>query len=475
MTERAMPDLGRALGRAIVVALVALTLAPLAATEAHAARKRERTAAPPTPRRAEFVMEAESGRVLHALNEDVLNYPASLTKMMTLYLTFDALNAGRLRLDQQIPVSAFAASMPPTKIGLPPGATIEVESAILALVTKSANDMAVVLAEAIGGTEAEFARLMTQRAHQIGMTSTTFRNASGLPDPEQKSTARDLATLGRALIYSHGRYYHYFGRTEFSYRGVVHANHNRLMRRFDGMDGIKTGFIRASGFNLVASAARDGRRLIGVVMGGESAVARDNRMANIMEAAFDRRTPQDAPPSIARPSPIPTVPTANAATGAAQTRTAAPARTPGKPQANTPPKRPAAQPAQGTTGGTTGRKPQQATSGGTVAAAAPAGTSGIDHLARQVQEGDAGSDWAIQVGSFSTQLAGRKAADAAAHRLAGLLGDTEPSVVAVKTGKGTTYRARLVGVDERTARQACQQLSKAGQACVTIPPRSPGL
>jgi D-alanyl-D-alanine carboxypeptidase len=264
---------------ALAVAALVLVAAPVAALAKYAA----------------FIMEADTGRVLYAVNEDERNFPASLTKMMTLYLAFDALNAGRLRLNDQIHISSRAASQAPSKIGLPPGATIRAEDAILALVTKSANDISVAIAEHIGGSESAFAEMMNTRARQLGMASTTFRNPHGLPNPDQKTTARDLAVLARGLIYNHGRYYAYFSREEFTFNGVSHGNHNRLMSRFEGMDGIKTGFIRASGFNLAASAVRDGRRLIGVVMGGETAKSRDDHMADLLERAFARRGFQDAP------------------------------------------------------------------------------------------------------------------------------------------------------------------------------------
>ena len=235
-----------------------------------------------------IVIDADSGKVLEADRPDAHNYPASLTKMMTLYLTFEALDAKRLRPDQEITVSAHAEAQRPSKLGLRAGETIKVESAILAVVTKSANDIAVALAEALGGSEAAFAVQMTQKARSLGMTRTTFRNASGLPNDQQMSTPRDLATLGLALIEDWPQYYHYFSRSSFSYNGQTMPNHNHLMARYPGMDGIKTGFINKSGFNLVASAVRNGHRLVGAVMGGPSARARDNHMASLLDAAFHR-------------------------------------------------------------------------------------------------------------------------------------------------------------------------------------------
>ncbi|MBF0161165.1 MAG: D-alanyl-D-alanine carboxypeptidase [Magnetococcales bacterium] len=235
---------------------------------------------------ADLVMDAKTGRILHATHPDELRHPASLTKMMTLYLAFQALKSGQLRLDQQLPISQNAASQAPSKLGLRAGQQIRVEDALLGLVTKSANDATVVVAEALGGSEEQFARIMTKKARSMGMSRTVFRNPSGLPDPEQVTTARDMAILGYALVYHYPQYYPYFSREGFTYAGVHHNNHNHLMSRYQGMDGIKTGYIRASGFNLVASTVRGSTRLIGVVFGGRSAVARDNKMAALLDQAF---------------------------------------------------------------------------------------------------------------------------------------------------------------------------------------------
>lgn len=247
-------------------------------------------------RTASILVDAASGAILHQANADALRYPASLTKIMTLYMVFDALDDGLLRLDQRIKTSPLAARQQPSKLGLAAGETIRVEDAILGLVTKSANDASVVLAEAVAGSEAEFALRMTAKARALGMTRTTFRNASGLPDRLQQTTARDMATLALAMLRDHKRRYGYFSRSEFTYDGAVHANHNRLLNAYEGMDGIKTGFINASGFNLVASATRDGRRLVGVVFGGNTAALRDREMVRLMDAGFNGR-PFASPPA----------------------------------------------------------------------------------------------------------------------------------------------------------------------------------
>src|SRR5690606_20380488 len=227
-------------------------------------------------------MDAKTGKVLYESSADEKRYPASLTKMMTLYLTFDALSSGRISKNTSIPVSAHAASEPPSKLGLKPGQTITVDQAIKALVTKSANDAATALGEFLGGSEANFAKLMTAKARQLGMKSTVFRNAHGLPDPRQYTTARDMARLGVALREHHGRYYDYFSTRSFTYKGRRYGNHNRLLGRVEGVDGIKTGYIRASGFNLVTSVKTGGRSIVAVVMGGRTGRSRDEHMAELI-------------------------------------------------------------------------------------------------------------------------------------------------------------------------------------------------
>jgi D-alanyl-D-alanine carboxypeptidase len=235
-----------------------------------------------------IVLDHRTGGILVAANADETRHPASLTKMMTLYLVFEALREGRLSLGSAVPISEEAASRPPSKLGIPAGGSITVEQAILSLVTKSANDIATALGELLGGTEERFGQIMTQRARSLGMTRTTFRNASGLPDWEQVTTARDMATLGRRLLLDFPDRYHYFGRTEAAFRGLRLRNHNRMLTSYEGVDGIKTGYINASGFNIVTSATRDGRRLVGAVFGGSSWVERDQHMTAMLDQGFDR-------------------------------------------------------------------------------------------------------------------------------------------------------------------------------------------
>lgn len=234
-------------------------------------------------RYAAIVMDVNSGTALHQANPDGLRHPASLTKIMTLYLLFERLESGKLKLDSEMDVSAHAASRPPTKLGVKPGQTLLVEDAIKALVTRSANDAASVIAEAIAGDEDEFAKLMTRKARALGMARTIYRNASGLPNDEQVTTARDQALLGIAIQERFPRYYKYFATSSFQYRGQRIGNHNRLLGKVAGVDGIKTGYTRASGFNLVTSMRRGNRHIVAVVLGGASAGARDARMRTLVE------------------------------------------------------------------------------------------------------------------------------------------------------------------------------------------------
>lgn len=382
---------------------------------------------------ASIVIDAGNGEVLYRANADDPKYPASLTKMMTLYLTFEALQKKRIKLGQSLTVSRKVASQPPTKLDLKPGQRIKVEHAILALVTKSANDAAMVLAEGVGGSESRFATMMTRKARQLGMSRTTFRNPHGLPDERQVSTARDLAILASALIRDYPKYYPYFSRASFTYRGVEHPNHNRLMGVYKGMDGLKTGYIRASGFNLAASAVRQGRRLIAVVMGGDTPAWRDAHLAELLDQGF--ATPRTPAPLVAS------------------------LRAPARPD----------------------RKPDIA--GGDVEVASleeVVDSSDLATLAATLSPplGAGGSAiasetgvWGVQVGAFSDARAGRKALDSVSRRLPSLLSRAYPQMIQVTTGSGRLFRARLMGLDETTARNVCASLERAGDACIMVAPQ----
>lgn len=265
------------------------------ATVGHAEASDERYSA--------IVMDANNGKVLFSKSGDERRYPASLTKMMTLYMLFDALESGRATLSTPMKVSAYASARPPSKLGLKTGSTISVEEGILGLVTRSANDAAVVIGEFLGGTESQFAEMMTAKAHKLGMTRTTFRNANGLPNPGQMTTARDMATLGIALREHFPQYYSYFSRRSFNFRGQVIGNHNRLLGRIQGVDGIKTGYINASGFNLVTSVLRGNKKLVAVVMGGRTARSRDDHMAELVNKYLPDVSTRGGDPLIASYSP----------------------------------------------------------------------------------------------------------------------------------------------------------------------------
>lgn len=245
------------------------------------------TTAVASERYAAYVVDAETNEVLHADQAEESRFPASLTKMMTLYMLFDALERKELTLDSKLTASKFASLQAPTKLGLKRGDQISVDTAIKALVTKSANDVAVVVAERLGGSEARFASLMTARARELGMSSTRFVNASGLPNLQQRTSAKDMAVLGKALLRDFPQYYSYFKSPGMTWRARYARNHNGLLGQVEGMDGIKTGYTRMSGFNLTSSVERNGHRIIAVVMGGESASARDAQMAHLIEGAFE--------------------------------------------------------------------------------------------------------------------------------------------------------------------------------------------
>ena len=273
---------------AILASVAGVAATILGSTDAQAKRlHRGRHHAPAarsvySPPFAAMIVDANTGRTMHAVAADELRHPASITKVMTLYLLFEQIERGNLALDTELQVSRHAASMSPSKLGLRPGETIDVEDSIKAIVTRSANDVAAAIAENIAGSEDGFAKRMTRKARQLGMKRTVYRNASGLPNPEQVTTARDLTILARAIQERFPKLYKYFQTRSFEYAGQVIGNHNRLLGRVEGVDGIKTGFTNASGFNLMTSARLDGRHVVGVVLGGRSGASRDNIMAGLI-------------------------------------------------------------------------------------------------------------------------------------------------------------------------------------------------
>lgn len=357
-------------------------------------------------RYSSIVVDASTGNVLEDVNADQPRHPASLTKMMTLYMTFEALRDRRLSLDQLVPVSGHAASMEPTKLGLMPGTRLTVEEAILGLITKSANDAAAALGELLGGSEERFAQMMTLRARALGMSRTVFQNASGLPDPDQWTTAHDLAILARHLVNDFPTYYRYFSVPSFTWHRRIIFNHDNMLRTYPGADGLKTGYTVASGYNLVTSAVRGGVRLIGVVLGAGSNSSRDVHMAALLDEAFDqldipggRRAPPAQPKlmlvSVARAAEAP---------------------------------RPQPQP--------------------------------------QVQTRGHAAAWTIQVGAFTTEAAARSAA-AAARRVAES-GDIRIDTAVV--GRKPMYRAQVTGLRASDAQDACSSLARRKSPCAVIRP-----
>src|SRR3954454_2807877 len=289
--------------RVCVLGLTTVTTAAIFTGDAAQARRSQHPRHAPhdqearqsySPAFSSIIVDGNSGATLSASNPDASRHPASLTKIMTLYLLFERLDGGNMKLDSEMQVSERASEQSPTKLGLRPGQTIRVEDAIKGLVTRSANDAAVVIAESIAGDEDDFAKLMTRKARALGMTRTVYRNASGLPDDAQVTTARDQSTLGRAIQDRFPRYYRYFSISAFNYHGQSIRNHNRLLGNVEGVDGIKTGYTRASGFNIVTSMRRGNRHLVGVVMGGRSGSSRDAAMRSLLaenlEKAASRRT-----------------------------------------------------------------------------------------------------------------------------------------------------------------------------------------
>jgi len=431
---------------------------------------------------ASIVIDANSDTVISQDNPDRLLHPASMSKLMTLYLTFEALEAGRISLQRTFPVSAHAESMSPTKLNLVAGQSIKVEDLILSMVTLSANDSAVVLAEGLGGSEDRFGQLMTRKAHQLGMVNTNFRNSNGLPDPAQISTARDMAILCRALIRKFPQYYHYFSVREFTYNGIEHSNHNHLMSRYEGMDGLKTGLTNASGFNLAASAVHGGRRLIGVVFGGTSAVQRDDYMAALLDAGFAKSS--NVAMTTAVPPPVPghkpsELMNSSGAVTVAQVpppaprpvRDVAPAAEPaGENGVNLNAQRPktiaelAAATGQGDVEVPSDAKPAAKPKASGERVAMLVTPKSQREKARKAEVTEA--HWGIQVGAYASREATEAAIKQAIKKVPNILKGAKVVVAALKQKHGTVYRGRLVGLEADDARKACRALSH----CMTVAP-----
>ncbi|MDJ0608618.1 MAG: D-alanyl-D-alanine carboxypeptidase [Kiloniellales bacterium] len=390
-------------------------------------------ASPASARYASIVVDSMTGQVLYEVNADTRNYPASLTKMMTLYMAFEALEDGRLRLDQSLKVSRRAARQPPSKLGLKRNQRITVKQAILALVTKSANDVAVVLAEALGRTERKFAQQMNKKAQLLGMKRTNFRNASGLPNRRQLSTARDMAKLVTALIRHYPQYYSFFSAKTFRYRGRTHTNHNTLLTNYDGTDGLKTGYTRASGYNLAASTVRDGRRLVAVVFGGRTARSRDKHITALLEKGFSKPIPLVSHTPGSKPGKLIAV----GAPAVKQKSRAKFAR------------------------GTSGMLPVPQPKPEALLTARRAGSQLVETVSMAGR-------WGVQVGAFYRVKPAENAASKAARKLPKILGGTQVLIRKIKGRKGLLYRAQLIGLSEKQARLACRQLKSAKIDCMVV-------
>jgi D-alanyl-D-alanine carboxypeptidase len=471
---------------------------------------RQATAAiPASPAFSAIVIDANSGRTLYSADENGLRHPASITKVMTLYLLFEKLDRGAMTFHTEIPISEHAAAQEPSKLGLQPGDTINVDDAIKAVVTRSANDVAVAIAEAVGQTEDNFADMMTRKAHELGMSSTLYRNASGLPNDEQVTTAHDLTILGRALEERFPRYFHYFSTAEFDYDGEVIGNHNHLLGRVDGVDGIKTGYTRASGFNLLTSVHRDGRSLIAVVMGGRSAGGRDRIMENLIadhlaEASTTRSATMiadAAPVPTAEPSdepaaaPLPAIvagarnqqvyaatSAANAAgegdDGAGDEKIAASQpmlKAPGAAQRSAQPTAADLNLLKKSSRAKPAAKVQARLAAASALVMPPAGRPGPAEdqrrparASQQVEGNDnpsAPGTWMIQIGATDDPAKANALLTRAREHNRSTLAAAKPVTEPVRRGDGTLYRARFAMLDSASAESACRSLKHNGFSC----------
>lgn len=500
------------LGLAVCVAVAMMTVS----ADARSRKARAKPAYnPPT---ASIVVDGNSGAVLHASNADALRHPASLTKMMTLYLLFERLESGKIKLNTEMPTSAHAAGQAPSKVGLKPGDTIKVETAIKALVVKSANDVATVIAEYLGGDEPAFARMMTAKARSLGMANTTYRNANGLPDDAQVTTARDQALLGRALQDRFPNYFRYFNTRSFVYEGRTFRGHNRLLGTVDGVDGIKTGYIRASGFNIVTSVNRNNRHLVAAVFGGRSAAARDAVVRGLIDRTYKvastRRTappvaegtavaeikmPAKPPTPVADPRPEEVASIDSPEVGSSapikpnavktvlvrpgKTQMAALSELPPAGRALMPPHAraasvstiatvksdlppPAADPEPGILG-TLPAKPtparqQLASVGAAVPVPAPAPVQ--DTLSSAKLR----SGWMIQVGAFPEEQAAKDRLETAQNKAKAQLGHAEPFTEKIAKGERSLFRARFAGLEKTQAEAACKSLKRSEIPCLLM-------
>jgi D-alanyl-D-alanine carboxypeptidase len=476
------------------------------------------------PKFSAIAVYARTGEVLFSSDPDGKRYPASLTKVMTLYVLFGEMKAGRMSLSTPIKMSKRASGMSPTKLGVPAGKSVSVEDAIKALVTLSANDVAAAIGENISGSESAFADRMTKTARSLGMSRTTFKNASGLPNPGQVTTARDMATLSLRIQRDFPQYYPYFKLMSFNYKGRVIRTHNRLLGKFDGTDGIKTGYIRASGFNLTSSVRRGDKRIIGVVMGGKSGNSRNQYMISMLSKQLPKckdgkvlaasikgsAAPKDIELAAVEETQAVAVdqiiePETQPAAEAPATKKTKSAASKGRPSDKTVADlaRAAVEVDEGDAEDATGEELVAEIPPTTVAALAddqgqvlvaplPEGSETMvskqasgEALPFAVKSDASGSGWAgqilvppsemswkIQIGAFPNKRAAQdKLRDARKSGLA-LLDDKQAFTVQVQKGSETIYRARFSGFSEDAARAACRQLTQKGIGCVALSPQS---
>jgi D-alanyl-D-alanine carboxypeptidase len=499
---------------AVVIALTAIS----GSADARSRRKshhRPAAANAYSPPTASIVVDGNSGAVLQASNADAARHPASLTKMMTLYLLFERLESGKVKLNSDMPVSAHAAAQAPSKLGLKPGESIKVETAIKAIVTKSANDVAVIIGEYLGGDEPSFARMMTAKARSLGMMRTTYRNASGLPDDDQVTTARDQALLGRALQDRFPNYFGYFNTRAFTFNGRTVRGHNRLLGSVDGVDGIKTGYIRASGFNIVTSVNRNKRHIVAVVFGGRTARARDALVRSLIDDTIRQASLRRTAPPVAEgtavaenklpakpqaPMPDPRDQKVASADGpepgstdpikpnAVKTMLVRPGTThmaalselpsnsrklmPPSPQgarintiatvkSDLPPPPPGAAP--GVLGVLPASGAKLASNAAIVPVPAPSPAPEPAGSASKTRSG-----WMIQVGAFPEEKAAMERLTAAQTKAKQQLGEAAPFTEKVAKGERSLFRARFAGLDKPQAEAACKNLKRSEIPCMLV-------
>lgn len=396
---------------------------------------------------AAYVMDAQTGQVFHAENAHECVHPASLTKIATLYMVFEALDQGRLRLDTKLKISAHAARQIPTKLGIPVGSTIFVKDAILALITKSANDVSVAVAEHLAGSEAAFAQQMTKRVRQLGLKSTLFKNASGVPNKQQITTAADMAKLLQIVIRDFPDHYkRYFGQKSFTYNGVVHVNHNKLLGKVEGLDGGKTGFICASGFNISTSTIRNGNRLITVVMGGETSKWRDQRVIFLTNKGFSKIRKRRLNPEIIDQNDLHELPN---------------------------PRMIAKDSLQHLDNSSSNELPQvkrASYSHSPSSMTAHDANNPLENvndltMEKKKRKGEEQGEWGVQIGSFKDA---NQAHMTAAQLLAKLPQDIEGQVSITRASRkqGHPYRARLIGFSKEAAQRACYIIENEGTPCL---------